>query len=269
MVSEDRIDGIFTGLGSMDGPIISPDGKWMWTGSDWIPAPPGSKVNQTVSTIKDTAIDGDVIQHTDNSVSNTHIEINTIRFDSDISTSYGTDVLKKAISNFTQKQIEFTKTGDLSGLIGLMTTEIEHLGKTSKKRFDFSTTEEVNNLQFLRLGQEFSINNLSTGKLDHWETSEGMGGLYQLVGYDVDSEWVFLQRTTYGFEWQTSHFEIKGMFGKTKPGSYRYKKLVRENNKAIYAVRVDEFCKLYLGSGTKKWFELEKISWEKRLILNG
>ena len=86
------------------------------------------------STIKDTAIDGDVIQHTDNSVSNTHIEINTIRFDSDISTSYGTDVLKKAISNFTQKQIEFTKTGDLSDLIGLMTTEIEHLGKTSKKR---------------------------------------------------------------------------------------------------------------------------------------
>ena len=90
-----------------------------------------------------------------------------------------------------------------------------------------------------------------------------------MVGYDVDSKWVFLQRTTYGFEWQTSHFEIKGMFGKSKPGSRRYKKLVRENNKAIYAVQVDEFCRLYLGSGTNRWIDLEKISWEKRLILNG
>ena len=24
----------------MADPIISPDGEWMWTGSDWIPAPP-------------------------------------------------------------------------------------------------------------------------------------------------------------------------------------------------------------------------------------
>jgi len=26
----------------MTDPIISPDGKWMWTGSEWIPAPPTS-----------------------------------------------------------------------------------------------------------------------------------------------------------------------------------------------------------------------------------
>jgi hypothetical protein len=29
----------------MADPIFSPDGKWMWTGSDWIPAPPTSASN--------------------------------------------------------------------------------------------------------------------------------------------------------------------------------------------------------------------------------
>ena len=69
----------------MADPIFSPDGKWMWTGSEWIPAPPSSALgadsainlqdsmmsgdvnveqnsNDTRSTInlKDSAIDGDI-----------------------------------------------------------------------------------------------------------------------------------------------------------------------------------------------------------------
>ena len=41
--------------------IISPDGKWMWTGSDWIPAPPlsDSGVQQTIN-LKDSAMSGDI-----------------------------------------------------------------------------------------------------------------------------------------------------------------------------------------------------------------
>mgnify|MGYP006183849799 CR=1 FL=1 len=41
--------------------IISPDGKWMWTGSDWIPAPPLSEsgVQQTIN-LKDSAMSGDI-----------------------------------------------------------------------------------------------------------------------------------------------------------------------------------------------------------------
>lgn len=27
----------------MSGPVISPDGKWLWTGSEWIPAPPSTE----------------------------------------------------------------------------------------------------------------------------------------------------------------------------------------------------------------------------------
>jgi hypothetical protein len=41
--------------------IISPDGKWMWTGDDWIPAPPSSEseVQQNIN-FKDSAIGGDI-----------------------------------------------------------------------------------------------------------------------------------------------------------------------------------------------------------------
>jgi hypothetical protein len=42
----------------MSDPVISPDGKWMWTGDEWIPAPPGSN-NASVS-LQDSVVAGDV-----------------------------------------------------------------------------------------------------------------------------------------------------------------------------------------------------------------
>ena len=53
----------------MADPIISPDGKWMWAGDDWIPAPPSSEseVQQNIN-FKDSAIGGD-INITNNSTS--------------------------------------------------------------------------------------------------------------------------------------------------------------------------------------------------------
>ena len=42
-------------------PIYSPDGKFMWSGSEWIPVPPES--NQTVN-LQDSVIGGDVVHNT-------------------------------------------------------------------------------------------------------------------------------------------------------------------------------------------------------------
>ena len=46
----------------MDGPVFSPDGKWMWSGSEWIPAPPGQGSQQL--NMQDSVIGGDVIHTT-------------------------------------------------------------------------------------------------------------------------------------------------------------------------------------------------------------
>jgi len=46
----------------MPDPIFSPDGKWMWTGSEWIPAPP-QEMNAKPSGINDSVIMGDVVSN--------------------------------------------------------------------------------------------------------------------------------------------------------------------------------------------------------------
>ena len=41
--------------------VYSPDGKFMWSGSEWIPVPPSA--NQTVN-LQDSVIGGDVVHNT-------------------------------------------------------------------------------------------------------------------------------------------------------------------------------------------------------------
>ena len=43
----------------MSDPIFSPDGQFMWTGSEWIPAPPQSIQSANIN-LKDSAIGGDI-----------------------------------------------------------------------------------------------------------------------------------------------------------------------------------------------------------------
>ena len=46
----------------MDEPLFSPDGKWMWSGKEWIPSPPGQS-SQNLS-MQDSVIGGDVVHNT-------------------------------------------------------------------------------------------------------------------------------------------------------------------------------------------------------------
>ena len=52
-------------------------------------------------------------------------------------------------------------------------------------RVSFSNNRVSQNLQFLRLGQVFKITP-SWGSKDQ--------GVYQLIGYDLETKWVFLQK---------------------------------------------------------------------------
>ena len=45
----------------MTDPVISPDGKWMWTGSEWIPAPPTSAlIADSTINLEDSMVSGNV-----------------------------------------------------------------------------------------------------------------------------------------------------------------------------------------------------------------
>jgi hypothetical protein len=43
----------------MSDPVFSPDGQFMWTGTEWIPAPPNSSQSASVN-LKDSVIGGDI-----------------------------------------------------------------------------------------------------------------------------------------------------------------------------------------------------------------
>ena len=45
----------------MADPIFSPDGKWMWTGSEWIPAPPSAALDaNSIINLEDSMMSGNV-----------------------------------------------------------------------------------------------------------------------------------------------------------------------------------------------------------------
>ena len=45
----------------MSEPIFSPDGKWMWSGSEWVPAPPSTESPQSSDlVVQDSAVAGDI-----------------------------------------------------------------------------------------------------------------------------------------------------------------------------------------------------------------
>ena len=52
----------------MEDPIMSPDGKFMWTGSEWIPAPPSSDNSTPPApknfTLNDSVMSGDIVHNT-------------------------------------------------------------------------------------------------------------------------------------------------------------------------------------------------------------
>ena len=47
-----------------EGPMLSPDGDFLWTGTKWIPAPPATATMPLANTIHDSVIMGDVTQIT-------------------------------------------------------------------------------------------------------------------------------------------------------------------------------------------------------------
>jgi len=42
--------------------MLSPDGQFMWTGTEWIPAPPSSEGNQI--NMQDSVMSGDIVRNT-------------------------------------------------------------------------------------------------------------------------------------------------------------------------------------------------------------
>ena len=52
----------------MTAPVMSPDGQFMWTGAEWIPAPPNS--NFSPINVQDSVVMGNITNITNNNSQN-------------------------------------------------------------------------------------------------------------------------------------------------------------------------------------------------------
>ena len=110
----------------MADPVFSPDGKWMWIGSEWIPAPPTSLQSAEVN-LRDSVISGDI-----------HITQNSV------------DDLAKAISESTE----------LSSSIN----NVERLYDLGKRALENSQFEAAERLLVECLNSAKIIGDVETGK---------------------------------------------------------------------------------------------------------
>ena len=114
----------------MSEPVFSPDGKHLWTGSDWILIPSSETQSaQSTTNLQDSVMSGDI----DQSISNTNITISTVNIGSEISPSLDIESVKDAILKFIPRDVEIKESGDISKLIDLLKDKMP---------------EQVNNLQF-------------------------------------------------------------------------------------------------------------------------
>jgi len=121
----------------MTDPVISPDGKWMWTGSEWIPAPPAAEPVSV--SMQDSVIAGDV-----NITQNNAEDIAAAR-ETNMKTElrFGEQVVKEGAANL-QKNIE-----TVGGKLYLTSQRL--VFEAHKINFQGGTTEiELSNIQSSR-----------------------------------------------------------------------------------------------------------------------
>ena len=74
----------------MSEPIMSPDGNFMWTGSEWIPAPPTNQTSQSMN-MQDSAVAGDFNASSPNSGQSMNMQDSVVAGDVNIVQNIGVD----------------------------------------------------------------------------------------------------------------------------------------------------------------------------------
>jgi RNA polymerase subunit RPABC4/transcription elongation factor Spt4 len=99
--------------------VLSPDGKWMWTGSEWIPAPPTSVTGaQSNLNLADSMMSGNVNIEQDSTVASSSINLKDSVMSGDINITQNSpediaEALKKVFADMKfniQKNSEESKT---------------------------------------------------------------------------------------------------------------------------------------------------------------
>lgn len=217
------------------------------------------------------------------------INIQSLNISSEVISQYQGASLQNAISRYVSRNIELKEEYDLSDFMKAVEEELELIcGDESQK------SQLLHDLQFLKLGHEYSINCPSDWSFEgvrkyhlldeHNHTldlademrrnslgiptkkavgeytnpfhgNEFSGGLYKLVGYDLVSNWVFVNLTRY----EAVEPDVAKDFYKLITGS----------DCGLFAITLKEFSNIYKNSNQSICRPpLGVTDWKKRRLFD-
>ena len=209
------------------------------------------------SEVSDSVVMGDINNN------QSTINIHSINISSEIIGQHQGTTLQNAISRYVSRNVELKEEFDLSDFIKSVKEELELICEDTSQ-----FNQLIHDLQFLKLGHEYSINcpsdwsshganrariytdvvesSLHTRKVEEGKTdgeyvssiigNEFSGGLYKLVGYDLVSNWVFINLTRYE------------AVEPDDPKSNSYYKLITGIDCGLFAITLKEFSIIYKNS---------------------
>ena len=129
----------------MTDPVISPDGKWMWTGSEWIPAPPTSApaADSTIN-LEDSMMSGNVNLEQSSSDASSVINLKDSAMSGDV--------------NITQNNAE-----DIAAAMVTALERIGFSGQSSPEKLTPSQEKEVE--QVLEMSEQLTSHGI---EIDPW-----------------------------------------------------------------------------------------------------
>ena len=113
----------------MSDPVISPDGKWMWTGNEWIPAPPTSVPGaESIINLEDSMMSGNVNLEQNSSDASSVINLKDSAMSGDINI-------------ITQNNAEDIALAMIQAL-----DRIDFIGQSSPKQISIEEEKELENI---------------------------------------------------------------------------------------------------------------------------
>ena len=191
------------------------------------------------------------------------INIHSVNISSEIIGQHQGTTLQNAISRYVSRNVELKEEFDLSDFIKSVNKELELICEDTSQ-----FKQLIHDLQFLRLGHEYSINcpsdwsfhgfnsyrigeelmqsyahsrKITKGEdvgelISPWSGNEFSGGLYKLVGYDLVSNWVFINLTRY-----------EAVEPDDPKSNFKYK-LITGLDCGLFAITLKEFSIIYKNS---------------------
>jgi tetratricopeptide (TPR) repeat protein len=177
----------------MPDPIISPDGKWMWTGTEWIPVPPSGKSVSQNHDITNAEILGQISQSSEGGDNNNQKinlqDVNIHKGVKQTAISEGSSSQELKVSD-TVIMGDLTQNTTINNSLDFIVSVLERLGISPQSSpSELTPSQEVEVEQVLEMSEQLTSHGI---EIDPW-TEITLGNAAELAGQTNTSQQHYLR----------------------------------------------------------------------------